>query len=169
MKEITNADSFEMNMNSIFDAVLMQIYEREDVNYRSEETNLRIQGFVDRTSNLMMLDEKSKISIVNELDFIINDSNSEAFENGLKIGLSVLKNLLTAEMPVIRTVNSEMPKLERRCKYSGEMPDIDERLIDYMKNTFPYLEKELKIHRLILKLTALCRLWQERFSMKLTL
>lgn len=144
MKEITNADSFEMNMNSIFDAVLMQIYEREDVDYCSEETNLRIQGFVDRTSNLMMLDAKSKISIANELDFIINLSNSEAFENGLKIGLSVLKNLLTAEMPVIHTVNSEMPKLERRCKYAGEMPDIDERLIDYMKNTFPYLEKEQK-------------------------
>ncbi|MDE6789390.1 MAG: hypothetical protein K2J47_08750 [Ruminococcus sp.] len=142
MKEITNADSFEMNMDSIFDAVIMQIYERENVDYCSDETKLKIQGFVDRTSNLMMLDEKSKISIVNELDLIINISNSEAFENGLKIGLSVLKNLLTAEMPVIHTVNSEMPKLERRCKPADETFDVDERLIDYMKNTFPYLEKE---------------------------
>ncbi|MDE5937200.1 MAG: hypothetical protein K2G83_07325 [Ruminococcus sp.] len=144
MKEITNADSFKMNMNSIFDAVLMQIYEREDVDYCSEETNLRIQGFVDYTSNLMMLDAKSKISIINELDFIINTSNSEAFESGLKIGLSVLKNLLTTEMPVIHTVNSEMPKFERRCKSADGISDIDERLINYMKKTFPYLEKEQK-------------------------
>ena len=144
MKEITNADSFEMNMNNIFNAVVAQLCNEQNVDFNSEATNLSIQGYIDTVENVAGLDEELKFVLLNSLYELTNDIAYDAFANGLRIGLSVLKNLLTAEIPVIRTVDYEIPKLKRRCKPVDETYDVDEMLTDYLKKTLPYLEREQK-------------------------
>lgn len=144
MKEITNADSFEMNMDNIFNAVVAQLCNEQNVDFNSEATDLSIQGYIDTVKNVAGFDEELKLVLLNSLYELTNDIASDAFTNGLRIGLSVLKNLITAEMPVIHTVDYEIPKLKRRCKPVDETYDVDEMLTDYLKKTLPYLEREQK-------------------------
>ena len=83
--------------------------------------------------------------LIDNLYNTIYMSVNDAFENGLRIGLSVLKNLFTAEIPVIKTVSTEIPILDRRCKSVDETNDLATVITEYMTKVIPMLEDNQKI------------------------
>lgn len=145
MNAMRFADSYELNIDNVSEAILSQVCEKENVDFCSEETNLRIHNFEERIENIMALDESLKTSLVNDLQLTICFSTADAFENVLRIGLSLLKALITAELPEIRVVHCEPIKIERRCTPVQEPSELDPTLMDYMKKVLPYLKEEQKL------------------------
>lgn len=144
MKEILNADKIEVSMETIFNALISQ-FEKNGISYISEKVELEIQLFSSCVESLVRFDDELKMRLIDNLSGIIYDSSNDAFENGLRIGLSLLKNLFTAEIPVIKTVSAEMPILERRCKSVDETNDLDTVITEYMTKVIPMLEDNQKI------------------------
>lgn len=144
MKEILNADKFETNMETIFNALILQ-FDKKGISYVSEKVELEIQLFSSCIESLVRIDDELKMCLIDNLSNVIYRSANDAFENGLKIGLSLLKNLFTAEIPVIKTVSAEMPVLERRCKSVDETNDLDTVITEYMTKIIPMLEDNQKI------------------------
>jgi len=144
MEEILNADKIEISMETIFNALISQ-FEKNGISYISEKVELEIQLFSSCVESLVRFDDELKMRLIDNLSGIIYDSSNDAFENGLRIGLSLLKNLFTAEIPVIKTVSAEMPILERRCKSVDETNDLDTVITEYMTKVIPMLEDNQKI------------------------
>lgn len=144
MKEILNADKFEVSMETIFNALILQ-FEKSGISYVSEKVELEMQMFSSCVESLVRFDDELKMRLMDNMASIICNSANDAFENGLRIGLSVLKNLFTAEIPVIKTVSAEIPVLERRCKSVDETNDLDTVITEYMTKVIPMLEDNQKI------------------------
>lgn len=115
MIEIKFADSFEINIEELIDLIISQMNNGYAYNGKSEcfifhnEDDERQLSFLEkRINNVVTLDKKFKRCFVNDLELMINDISEHTFENGLRIGLSFLKNLLTAEMPEINMIHKEV-------------------------------------------------------------
>ena len=144
MKEILNADKMEVSMETIFNALILQ-FEKNGISYVSEKVELEIQLFSNCVESLVRFDDELKMRLIDNLYNTIYMSVNDAFENGLRIGLSVLKNLFTSKIPVIKTVSAEIPILDRRCKSVDETNDLDTVITEYMTKVIPMLEDNQKI------------------------
>lgn len=142
MPERKFADSYEMNINKMHDAIMFWFCNRENVETFNKEDDERMNELEDRINNIMGLDEKFKINFTGDMQRTIVDASFNGFENGLRIGLSLLKNLLTAEIPEIHTVRHEPSRTERRCKPVHQQSDINHTFIEYIKKVMPYLKDE---------------------------
>lgn len=144
MKEILNADKFEVSMETILNALILQ-FGKNGISYVSEKVELEMQLLSSCIESLVRFDDELKMRLIDNLSNIIYDSTNDAFENGLRIGLSVLKNLFTAEIPVIKTVSAEISVLERRCKSVDETNDLNTVITEYITKVIPMLEDSQKI------------------------
>lgn len=142
MAEKIFADSYEFNMKKIYEMLFFHIREHENFEYFCKEDEERINVLTERLNNIMALDEEFKNKFVNDLNNTMCYASSNSFENGLRVGLSLLKSLLTAEMPEIHVVHHETPKTDIPVQPSS---DLDSVLVDYLKNVIPYLKREQKI------------------------
>ena len=78
-------------------------------------------------------EEEFKRQFDDDLHNTVAYVSSNSFSNGLRIGLSLLKSLLTAEIPEIHGVHHMPNKTERRCKPIQNPSEIDEVFIAYTK------------------------------------
>lgn len=149
MAEIKFADSFEINIEELIDLIIYQMNNGYMYNGKSEcfifhnEDDERQLSFLEkRINNVVTLDKEFKRWFVNDLAITVNDISEHAFENGLRIGFSLLKSLLTAEIPEIHVVHHEPLKTSLPVQPAS---DLDSVLVDYLKNVIPYLKNEQKI------------------------
>ena len=147
MPERKYADSFEINIEKLMDLVMFQMEEKamteEDAfyEYYNAEDEKRISFLEERIKNVVGLDEEFKRWFNSDLAITAGNISVHAFENGLRIGLSLLKSLLTAETPEIHVVHHEPLKTSIPVQPSS---DLDTVLVDCLKNVIPYLKNEQK-------------------------
>ncbi|MCM1474226.1 MAG: hypothetical protein NC040_09210 [Muribaculaceae bacterium] len=96
-------------------------------------------------NNIMALDVSFKKEFVTDLNVTIDYVSVNSFENGLKIGLSLLKNLLTAEMPEIHIVHHIPSETEKRYTPVQQESEFNPVFIEYTKKILPYLTYEQKL------------------------
>lgn len=149
MSERKFADSFEINIEKLINLIMFQMEERamnteENAfyEYYNAEDEKRISFLEERIKNVVGLDEEFKRWFANNLTITAGNISVNAFKNGLKIGLSLLRSLLTAETPEIHVVHHEPLKTNIPVQPSS---DLDAVLVDYLKSVIPYLKSEQKI------------------------
>lgn len=145
MPERKYADSYDINLEKLHDMLCYNILLKENFDYATKEDDERLNALSDRINNVMALDEEFKRKFDDDLYNTVAYVSSNSFENGLRIGLSLLKSLLTAEMPEIHVVHHMPNKTERRCKPVQNIAEIDEVFIDYTKKILPYLTDSQKM------------------------
>lgn len=130
MPERRFANSYEIDIKKLCSFIIFQILQRERYELFNSEDEERVQTLEDRINNIMSLDEQFKNDFSDDMQFTIATAASNAFENGLQIGLSLLHSLLTAELPEIHTVRHEPSRAERRCPPVHQQSDVDHTFID---------------------------------------
>ena len=73
--------------------------------------------------------KRFKAQLINELTIAVDSASLESFENGLRVGLGMLKNLLTAENPEIHIAAQNFESRPKR--YTPEYPPNPE-FTEYM-------------------------------------
>ncbi len=145
MIERKYADSYDMSLEKLHDILHTYIFLNENVDYSTAEDNERLSVLSDRINNVMALDEEFKRQFEDDLHNTVAYVSSNSFSNGLKIGLSLLKSLLNAEIPEIHVVHHMPNKTEHRCKPVQNPSEIDAVFIAYTKKILPYLTDSQKI------------------------
>lgn len=149
MTERKYADSFKIDIEKLVNLIMFHMdtgamyTEKDEIfEYYNAEDEKRISFLEERINNIVALDEEFKRWFTNDLEIMACRISENAFENGLRIGLSLLKSLLTAEMPEIHVVHHETPKADIPVQPSS---DLDSVLVDYLQSVIPYLKSEQKI------------------------
>lgn len=149
MSEKKFADSFEINIEKLVNWITFHMDNgdmyngaSEIVEYHNAEDEKRISFLEERINNVVALDNNFKRHFTNDLEIMASCISANAFENGLRVGLSLLKSLLTAETPEIHVVHHETPKTDIPVQPSS---DLDSVLVDYLQSVIPYLKSEQKI------------------------
>ena len=95
----------------------------------SDESVERLNILEERIKKDPCFSKRFKAQLINELTIAVDSASLESFENGLRVGLGILKNLLTAENPEIHIAakNSE----SRPERYTPEYPPNPE-FTEYM-------------------------------------
>ena len=147
---------YEINIEKIHNAIMYQVLETDEYNFFDSEDVQREQDLENRINNIMALDEQFKRDFVNDFQIAMNTAAYNAFGNGLKIGLSLLQNLLTAEPPELHITKHEPDRTERRCPPICQPSDVKQVFVDYVNKYYMFLSKE-QIYRI-----------QERMEIMLT-
>lgn len=142
MPERKFANSYEMDINKMYDAIMYWFCTHENVETFNKEDDERMNALEERINNIMGLDEKFKLSFIGDMQRTIVDASFNGFENGFKIGLSLLHNLLTAELPEIHIVRHEPDRTERRCPPVCQDTNTKQIFIDYVNKYCMFLSKE---------------------------
>lgn len=149
MSEVRFADSFEVDIEKLVNLITFHmnsghVYnEKSEIfEYHNEEDERQISFLEERINNVITLDDKFKKCFNNDLEVTVGCISEHAFKNGLRIGLSLLKSLITSETPEIHIVRHEPPKTDIPVQPPSE---LDTLLVDYLKNVIPYLKSEQKI------------------------
>lgn len=145
---ITNQfEEINLTADNIYNSVINSIMDDCNISLWDEETNVLMENtekLID--DNIYMCDEYADKLKTRITDIAVYASDS-AFEKGFKMGLSLLKNLITAEPPTIETA----PAFERREKpksnVSGFIPfaEKDKQLLKLLNNAVLCLNENQKI------------------------
>ena len=117
----------------------------------SDESIERLNVLGERIEKSPCFSNRFKAQLINELTIAVDCASLESFENGLRVGLGILKNLLTADPPEIHIVsqNSE----SRPERYTPEYPPNPE-FTEYMAWTDRHLS-DIEKGRIISEAEAL--------------
>ena len=135
-------NNIEINKENIFQAVRWWLSDEMNCDLYSDDTESRMNALSERIDNHPCLDAKSKKQLINEIRFTLDVAASDSFDNGLRIGLSVLTNLLNGETPTVK-VEREEP-LERPKRYTPVYAQSPE-FIEYMANASKHLSADDKL------------------------
>lgn len=113
MPERIFANSYEMDIKKLCNAIMFQMFQFEICEWFNSEDEERIRALEERINNITALDEQFKNDFSDDIRFTVATAASNAFENGLQVGLSLLHSLLTAELPEIHTVRHEPSRTEQ--------------------------------------------------------
>ena len=105
MCERKYADAYEFNIEKIYEMLTSHIINNENFDYFCKEDEKRINALSERLNNIMALDVAFKKEFISDLSTTMDYVSINSFNNGLRIGLSLLKSLLTAEIPEIHIVH----------------------------------------------------------------
>lgn len=108
----------------------------------NSEDDERMNELEDRINNIMGLDERFKSNFNNDMQIAMNLASCNWFENGLRIELSLLKNLFTAEPLEIHIFKHEPDRTERRCPPVCQESDTEQVFIDYVNKYCMFLSEE---------------------------
>lgn len=145
MYEREFADSYEFNMEKIHEMLISHIVDNEKFKYFCKEDEERMSALSERLNNIMALDVAFKKEFIMDLNNTMDCASVNSFENGLRIGLSLLKNLLTAEMPEIHIVHHIPSETEKRYTPIQQESEFNPVFIEYTKKILPYLTYEQKL------------------------
>lgn len=102
------ADSYEMDIEKIKEVICQQIAFSDDIVLYNKDDEEQINKLNAKINSLPVdKDESFQLSIV--FNDTVNDISYHSFCNGLTIGLSLCKNLITAELPEISVIHKEIP------------------------------------------------------------
>ena len=124
------SDVIDMRMDDIFTMVTKYIYEETNCDYYSDDTVRRMNSIESRIDQNGYLDQEFKIQFSNDFNTTVNFAAADAFENGLRVGLSLLKCLLGADVPKIIVEQAEPEK--RPARFTPIYRDSED-FTDYMK------------------------------------
>lgn len=144
MSEIKFADSYEFNMEKIHEMLISHILNNENFNYFCKEDEERMNALSERLNNIMALDVAFKKGFISDLSITMDYVSINSFENGLRIGLSLLKSLLTAEIPEIHIVHHIPSETEKRYTPVQQQSEFNPKFLEYTEKILPYLTDEQK-------------------------
>lgn len=107
----------------------------------SDKSVERLNALGERVEKNPCFSNRFKAQLIDELTIAVDSASLESFENGLRVGLGILKNLLTAENPEIHIVtkNSESrperytPEYSPNPEFTEYMAWADRHLSDVEK------------------------------------
>lgn len=107
----------------------------------SDESVERLNALEERVEKSPCFSNRFKAQLIDELTIAVDSASLESFENGLRVGLGILKNLLTTENPEIHIVtkNSESrperytPEYSPNPEFTEYMAWADRHLSDIEK------------------------------------
>lgn len=94
MKELKYADTIEMKADMLVDAIICWLNNSENIEFNSKETAKDIQNYSEMIDGISNLDNKTRVQLSNGFYDAVNGATYDAFENGLKMGVNLLKSLL---------------------------------------------------------------------------
>lgn len=133
---------YEMNIEKIHNSIMHQVLAIDNCNVFDPEDEQREQDLENRINNIMALDEDFKRNFTNDLQIAIDTAAYNAFDNGLKIGLSLLQNLLAAEPPELHVTKHETDRTERRYPPICQSSNAKQSFIDYVNKYCMFLSDE---------------------------
>ena len=110
MFERKYADAYEFDMEKVYEMLFFHMRENEKYEYSCREDDERLNSLTERLNSLTAVDKNFKIKFINDMNDALNYVSSNSFENGLKVGVSLLKSLLTAEIPDIHITQTNIKK-----------------------------------------------------------
>lgn len=122
-------DVINMRMDDVFSMVTRYIYEDRNCDYYSDDTVRRMNSIESRIDQNAYLDKDFKVQFSNDFNTTVNMAASDSFENGLRVGLGLLKCLLGADVPKIIVEQAEPEK--RPARFTPIYRD-DKNFTDYM-------------------------------------
>lgn len=123
------SDVINMHMDDVFSMVTTYIYEERNCDFYSDDTVRRMNSIESRIDQNAYLDKDFKVQFSNDFNTTVNMAASDAFENGLRVGLGLLKCLLGADVPKIIVEQAEPEK--RPARITPIYRD-DKNFTDYM-------------------------------------
>ncbi|MCM1220710.1 MAG: hypothetical protein NC548_40095 [Lachnospiraceae bacterium] len=144
MSDIKFADSYEFNMEKIHEMLISHIINNENFSYFCKEDEERMNALSERLNNIMALDVGFKKEFISDLRITTDYVSINSFENGLRIGLSLLKSLLTAEMPEIHIVHHIPSEIEKKYTPVQQQSELNPKFLEYTEKILPYLTDEQK-------------------------
>ncbi len=133
-----------MTLDEIQNAIHLQLFSgyannsKLHLDYVTDEDYTRLCELRDRIDHLTDLDEKFKYQFCSDLDTTVLTACGNAYDIGFRIGVSILKCLLNAEIPVLQITHRPAERLERE-KPVYECSSFDNKLLTYLKNAMPHL------------------------------
>ena len=127
-------NTVDMNMEKIMAAVNTHLLESENCDYYSDETSRRIDSLIERLDSLTCIDREFNVQFTNNFYDTVNEAAYEAFDNGLRIGLSLLRSLLTAETPEIHILHNNPPKRKPRIAPLSGTINSNHAFMEYMSD-----------------------------------
>ncbi|MDE6671713.1 MAG: hypothetical protein K2K16_05900 [Ruminococcus sp.] len=141
---------WDINIQTICDMVISQIFDREHCEVFSPEDDARLTSLQERLTSLQeritnatALDEDFKRKFDNDMQCYFCIAAQNAFENGLNVGLRLLQTLINAKLPENITVNE--PDITRQCKPMKRDTGYNRTFIDFIEKVSPYLSRTQKI------------------------
>ena len=145
-----NYEDINFTIDSIYKAVICSLDEQCNIDLWNEETSKSMERLEKLIDINPYISHEIKVKMDNLIIDIAAEASSSAFEKGLKMGLSLLKNIINAELPIIHyAVNvPKKKKPEPNVMEVIPMEQKDKQLIKYINNCIP-LMSEMDKGRLI--------------------
>ena len=121
-------------MEKIITAVTDHLLNNENCDYYSDKTDRRIESLIERLDSLPCIDRQFNIQFSNNIYDTVNDAAYEAFDNGLRVGLSLLRALLSAETPEIHILHENSPKRKPRYAPITAAVNSNHAFMEYMSD-----------------------------------
>lgn len=125
-------NTVDMNMEKIMTAVTDHLLNNEHCDYYSDKTNRRIESLMERLDSLTCVDQQFNIQFSNNIYDTVNEAAYEAFDNGLHVGLSLLRSLISAETPDIHILHENPPKRKPRYAPITAAVNSNQEFMEYM-------------------------------------
>ena len=125
-------NTVDMNMEEIITAVTDHLLNNENCDYYSDKTDRRIESLIERLDSLTCIDRQFNIQFSNNIYDTVNEAAYEAFDNGLRVGLSLIKSLVLAAPPEIHILHENPPKRKPRFAPVMSAMNSSQQFIDYM-------------------------------------
>lgn len=87
------SDVINMRMDDVFSMVTKYIYEDRNCDYYSDDTVRRMNSIESRIDQNSYLDKDFKIQFSNDFNTTVNMAASDSFENGLRVGLGLKRQI----------------------------------------------------------------------------
>lgn len=104
-----NFTDLQIDTETIHEMIVGQMM-AQNLNFWSEKTDSRMERLERAIDKQLYLSDAFKFAFSEEFADVCNDISDEAFEKGLRVGLSLIRCLLTGEPPKIETA----PPFKRR-------------------------------------------------------
>ncbi|MDE6020170.1 MAG: hypothetical protein K2H01_04110 [Ruminococcus sp.] len=143
-------EDIKMTVDEIRKAMHLQLFSgcavdsSLDVSFVTEEDSARMDEIRSRIDNCMAMDEKFKIQLQNDVDITLLVACSNAFDVGFNLGVSILKCLLSTEVPTIHVLHRPAERFERTIPME-EKTSVDDKLTACMTAALPYMSERQKI------------------------
>lgn len=158
LKSENRFDDIDLTISNIYNSIIHSIIDDSNIELWSEETDNLYESF----KSLLESDIYMNDSFKNHLNMIVldimSDVSDSAFEKGFKMGLSLLRNILTAEIP---TIQVKEPKAKTKVPIAKTQTIIDmkeqaRQLNEFIANHIMFLSETQKRKAQEYIITLLC-------------
>lgn len=117
LKDLGRLDEIELTIDNTYEMITHYMIAESNTELWNAEADHLYDRLRESIMNDIYMEERFKNYLDQALADVVCEATHSAFQKGLKMGLSLLRNLITAEVPKIETV----PALERQPKQASNI------------------------------------------------